>query len=332
MRYLLSFSSPWLLLASIIGVLIAAYWRYNYYKYPRYRYTLVSVFVQAGMGNGGLWRRTLLYILRVVSVALLVVLVAHPQLIDTSSKVYQEGIDIVLALDVSDSMQLFDDEALEHSRISVARDEAERFIEQREHDAFSIVVFGNDVISRAPLTLDKQFLKTIIRDIKIGMIDPQGTKLAQALIVAVNRLKDSMAKSKIIILLTDGTPTEDDSDPQIALTLAQKLSIKIYTVGIGGEHGGLLLHPLLGQPVACGIPLNKPLLKKIAQATGGQFFESKRPEDMRRIMATIDQLEKSSLQSPQFLTTYELGMPLLWLSFLLVLSELILSTYIWVML
>jgi len=143
------------------------------------------------------------------------------------------------------------------------------------------VIFAKDAVSRIPLTLDKKIINNLIGSLYIGILDPDGTVLSTAIITAANRLKKSDAKSKIMIVLTDGAPSETDVDPALAIELAQKLGIKIYTVGIGSDDDQLIMHPVLGMIAKPRI--NKALLTKIAHQTGGKFFLARNSKDMRTI-------------------------------------------------
>ena len=152
--------------------------------------------------------------------------------------------------------------------------------------------------------------------------------LATALITGANRLKQSTAKSKIMILLTDGEPSEYDSDPKIAIEIAQKLGIKIYTVGIGDDQQVMMQHPLYGRfPVKT--TLNKKLLTTIAQETGGKFFEAKKASDMRLIYDTIDRLEKTKIEAPIFTTYQDIFIPFIWILLGLLCMEIALRAFWW---
>ncbi len=159
------------------------------------------------------------------------------------------------------------------------------------------------------------------------MINPNGTVLSTALVTALNRLKTSKAKSKIIILLTDGEPTENDINPNIAIELAKQLDVKIYTIGIGSDNDQLFLDPMFGlRPKP---KINKILLSKIAHDTGGKFFLAHNAKDMRAIYDTIDSLEKTPTQAPIFNTYYDVFIPFVWIIIGLLLLELTLSSTIW---
>src|ERR1700733_2248312 len=221
----------WLVPAFVAFILLKCF----VYKPAFYRYSLAQTLIRTGHTQAPTHRRAFAAI-RMVILALLVFLMGKPQRIDYHSKITVDGNDIILVLDVSGSMQHRDYEDDERSRLEVAKDEACRFIHKRTNDALGLVIFGNDALSRIPLTLDKKMLQKAVDSLQIGVLDPEGTVLAKALVTAANRLKNSKAKSKVIILLTDGAPTPNDIDPAVAIQIAQKLGIKIYTIGIGGDE------------------------------------------------------------------------------------------------
>lgn len=327
MNYAFQLQYPYLFYCGIVLIALAAFYRLKFRRPLRYRFALVQRLQlgQTGRSASG----PTLFILRSCALALLVLLVARPQVVDTDSTVHVEGIDIILALDFSNSMQLFDDLNDRRSRIDVAKSEAIKFLEKRDNDQIGIVIFGQDAVSRCPLTLDKLLLKKIITELKLGVINPDGTVLGKGIVTALNRLKTSKAQTKIIILLTDGDPTPELDIPiPDALAVAKQLGVKIYTIGIGGEHGGLFEDPIFGVR-SIGFRMNKQLLDVIARETGGMSFEAKNPQDLERIYSTIDTLEKSEYETTIYKNVYDMFMPFLLVAIGLLLAELIASTIVW---
>ena len=215
-------------------------------------------------------------------------------------------------------------------RIDVAKKEAINFIEKRPDDPIGIVIFGKDALSRAPLTLDKKVLKRIVRTINLGIINPNYTSMGTGIATAINKLKRSQSKNKIIILLTDGKPTaETDKIPiETALKLAKKFKIKIYTVAIGNKNGGYVSSSFgLVQQVPDSIDEN--LLKNISNQTGGQFFRANSPKEMKKIYETINRLEKTKYETSMFSKYYEAIRSFIWLPMLLLMAELILKLFLW---
>lgn len=306
--------------------LLSLLYKVKFYKPVIYKYTLTSLLKKNAVAKN--YPKQILFLLKFISFLLLILLISKPQFVDTKSKINVEGIDIVLALDVSGSMMCFDDLKDRRTRIEVAKTEAIKFIEKRHNDQIGLVLFGKFTASRCPLTLDKNILYTIINDYKIGEINSDGTVLALAISNAANRLKYSKAKSKIVILLTDGEPSPPDIQPQVAINIAKKLGVKIYTIGIGNDHGGYAEHPLMGIYQA-GTSLNKKLLEKIANETGGQFFQAKNANDMQNIYETIDKLEKTDYETSIYTKYHDFFIPIIFFALLFILLELFLSTFIW---
>lgn len=307
--------------------LLALIYRLKFYKYPVYAYSLGDFLQAQGFAKSSNYKKILSF-LRAAVLVLLIFLIARPQWVDSSSRVNVEGVDIVLDIDVSGSMQVFDDIKDRRNRIQVAKDEAIRFAEKRPDDPIGVVIFAKDALSRCPLTLDKNILKEVIGELQLGYINPDGTSLGTGLATAVNRLRKSKAKSKIIILLTDGEPTPEKIEPSLAIDMAKQYGIKVYTIGIGNEDGGFIQHPFFGlQKVDFKIDVD--LLKKIAQETGGKFFRANNPAQMRQIYNTIDSLEKTEYQTDIFHRYYEAFLTFVWILLLLFFLEMFFRLYFW---
>ena len=314
-------------LYGVIPALIGALWyRWYSYKSPVYKYSLVSSLIAQDL-QVKTPHKAILATMRFVLLLVLALLIARPQLVDQQSKVIVEGIDIMMLLDVSGSMHLFDDLKDRRSRIDIAKKEAIKFIKKRENDPVGLVLFANEAVSRCPLTLDKKMLESIVDSTELGVINSEGTMITKGLVMALNRLKHSKAKSKIIILITDGAPTPGDLDPRIAIQLAKKFGIKIYAIGIGGD-GGFREHPMFGiEPI--NIPLNTQLLDALAQETGGRFFEARKSQDLAKIYDEINILEKSEYETDVYHKYYDIFMPFLWALLGLIMLELLLARYVW---
>ena len=188
-------------------------------------------------------------------------------------------------------------------------------------------MFGKDTVSRCPITSDKLLLKEVVQELKLGDIDSDGTMLITGMVTAANRLKHSSSKSKIMILLTDGEPSEGDMDPSIGIDVAKKLGIKVYTVGIGSEEERVFMHPLYG--LVAKPKVNKKLLEHIASQTGGRYFMAASAGDMRSIYDIIDKLETTQHEVPIFSAYYDLGVPFVVVIFGLLFVELLVSTFVW---
>lgn len=214
-----------------------------------------------------------------------------------SEKDYEtQGIDIVISLDISGSMLAEDFKP--QNRMFVAKEEAKKFVNGRTNDRIGLVVFAGKAYSQCPLTLDYRILNQLVDEVQIGMI-PDGTAVGMGLATAVNRLKDSAAKSKVIILLTDGENNAGNIDPITAAELAKTFGIKVYTIGVG--KGGLVdfpaVDPLFGKHyVQVEMEVDEFTLKRIADITGGRFFRARDTESLHEIYNTIDKLEKTEIK------------------------------------
>lgn len=314
--YALYIGTPVLFLSTI--------YRYLYYKKPIYLYSSLKHIAKPSSKN---WQEFVLFLLRFLGLLFLILAASRLRVPDARSKIAVNGIDIMLALDVSGSMQNNGQDTAK-SKFDIAKEEAIKFIEKRYDDSIGLALFGNYAVSRCPLTQDKNALKNLILDVQIGQIDPDGTVLANALLIAINRLKYSNAKSKIIILLTDGNPSYNDKQPEIAVDLARSLNIKIYTIGIGSDKPSYIYN-MFGTPIALVHGINTNLLENISKNTGGSFFLAKDPKELEEIYNQIDQLEKTEYQAPVYSKYFEYFMLFLWISVFLLILEMLLSTLFW---
>ncbi len=327
MEWLIQFAYPWVLYTFLPLVVLGVWYKFFRHKEPVYSYSLVTILHQAHL-TVRTPRKKILSFLRTLILIGLALLIARPQLVDKHSKVNIEGIDVMLALDVSGSMSWFDDPHDQRPRIDIAKEEAIKFIKKRDDDPIGVVLFGLEAVSRCPLTLDKTVLESIIQDIKLGIIDPDGTVLAKGLVTSINRLRKSESKTKIIILLTDGSPSPEDLNPAYPLKLAQEYGIKIYTIGIGGDYGGLQKDQF-GGIHQMGISVNRDLLRTIAEKTGGQYFEAKNQKDLSSIYDTIDKLEKTEYETNVYKKYWDIFMPFLWGLIILSSLELLVASFVW---
>ncbi len=301
------------LIPLFVGVFIYyVWWRPS----PRYVYPLTGSLAGTSRSSA----RWILTLLRSLVLLGLIILIARPQVVDERSKIPVEGVAIVVALDVSGSMQLFDDPHDRRSRVEVAKTEAIRFIEKRIDDPIGVVIFGNEVLTRCPLTLDKHILKEIIAKVAIGDVDAEGTALGSGLAMSINRLRKSTAKSKIVILLTDGVPQGDVIAPDTAIELAKQFGVKVYTIGIGRPGGGYL-EAYGGNIVQAQDSVDMTLLEKIARETKGKAFRADNPKQLRAIYDHIDLLEKTVQETSMYHQFYELFTRLIWVVMLLLCME-----------
>ncbi len=313
----------------IVGgiLLLGAFYRFWFYKPLRYNYPLTSFLAQYNQSASKV-PQYLIFFIRFFALCLLVLLTAGLRRVDRKSQIRMQGIDIMLLLDVSGSMQAFDDINNPCMRIDAAKKEAIRFIEGRNNDQLGLVLFGKHAVSRCPLTIDKNILIQIIKELSLGVIDPEGTMLAQGMLIAANRLKNSTTATKIMIVLTDGYPTPGDIPIEEVMLVIKKLGIKVYTIGIGSQEGAYIHHPLVGI-VPVQTPLNQELLQAIATQSGGASFLASNPDELREVYKAIDALEKTDRDVPIFTSYVDFFKELTLAALCLLSFEWLLTTLVW---
>jgi Ca-activated chloride channel family protein len=273
------------------------------------------------------------YLLRITALCLIVVALARPQFPIEESKIQTEGIDIVLALDVSTSM-LAEDFSLKGKRVNrldAVKDVVKSFIQGRENDRIGLIGFAARAYIVSPLTLDYSWLLQNLERVKIGMIE-DGTAIGLGLASSLNRLKDTKAKSKVIVLLTDGRNNAGDISPSLASETAKSLGIKVYTIGAGTK--GLAPYPgrdffgnKVYQPIK--IDIDEDTLMDIAAKTGAKYFRATDTQSLREIYSEIDKMEKTPIEEKGYLEYKELFTGFLGIALALILLEVGLSnTYL----
>lgn len=300
------FADPiWLFLLALVPVL----WAWRQFG-PWSRPPAVRWADAAGWTGGATWR---IYLTRLLAslpwfaLALAVVALARPQAGSRSVQITSEGIDIVLAIDASGSMKAEDFKP--NNRLYVARNVAAQFVDGREGDRIGLVVFSGEAYTQCPLTLDYGVLKQLIEAIDFGL-QPDGTAVGMAIANSINRLRKSQAKSKVVILLTDGRNNSGEIDPITAAEAARALRIKIYTIGVGveGEADYPVDDPLFGKRyVRMPSDVDDETLKKIAERTGGLYFRATSTEALRQIYARIDELEKTKVETREYIDYADRG-------------------------
>ncbi len=264
-------------------------------------------------------------LLRMVALTLGIVALARPQERNVTQERYAEGVDIVMVLDTSTSMRAQD---FRPNRFEAARDVAAEFIRGRISDRIGLIVFAAKAYTQTPLTLDYQFLLRMLDEVEVGAIE-DGTAIGTALATAVNRLKDTEAESKVIILLTDGQNNRGEVDPVTASEVAATLNVRIYAIGVGtyGEAPFVVDHPFSGrQRQMVPVEIDEDMLRAVSSKTGGQYFRATNKQALRDIYEQIGELEKTKIET-RIYTDYEERYALfLWPAFLLILLEVLLST------
>lgn len=257
-----------------------------------------EAFQLPGTSSWKVYMRHLPFVLRMLAIALLIVVLARLQSTNSWQNSSTEGIDIVMAMDISTSMLAED---LKPNRLEAAKDVAASFINGRQNDNIGLVVFAAESFTQCPLTIDHGVLLNLFKDIQPGIIQ-DGTAIGLGLANAVSRIKDSQAKSKVIILLTDGVNNTGEIAPVTAAEIAKTFGIRVYTIGVGTQ--GEAPYPI---PTAFGVQyqnvpveIDEQVLKQIASTTGGQYFRATDNSSLKEIYSEIDQLEKTKISVQEF--------------------------------
>ncbi|MCJ8167354.1 VWA domain-containing protein [Pontibacter sp. E15-1] len=265
-------------------------------------------------------------LLYVLFMLLVIVALARPQRVNEQVEQTAEGIDIVLVLDVSGSMELQD---IQPDRLTAAKEVALDFIGGRVQDRIGMVVFAGDAYSLAPLTTDYQLLRENINSIGFKMIPNDGTAIGSALAVAINRMRDSGAKSKVIILISDGENTAGSLDPELAAQLAYAYGIKLYTIGIGKDGQVPYTDTETGKTLFVETQLDESSLRKIATVGDGSFYRADSKDALQRIFQNINRMEKTEVTEKRFRDTQDYYQVYLkWALLLLLLWMLLKNTFI----
>ena len=247
------------------------------------------------------------FVLRMVLVVAVIVALARPQKTSDTSTVYAEGIDIVLLVDISTSMLAED---FQPNRIQAAKDVALNFIDGRTNDRIGLVIFAGQSFTQCPMTLDYRVLKDLLRQVKPGMVE-DGTAIGMGIAQGVNRIKDSQAKSKVMILLTDGVNNRGEIDPITAGQLAQSFGIRIYAIGVGtvGEAPYPVQTPFGVRYQNIPVDVDEKTLKAIADITQGEYFRATNNRALKQIYAQIDAMEKTRIEVRSYRSYAELFYP-----------------------
>ncbi|RZS99219.1 vWA domain-containing protein [Aquimarina brevivitae] len=270
--------------------------------------------------------RPVLFVLRLIVLSLIITALARPRTVDISTKTKTtRGIDIVMAIDVSASMLAKD---LRPNRLEALKDVAAEFIGGRPNDRIGLVVYAGESFTKTPITSDKAIVLSSLKEVRYDNILENGTAIGMGLATSVNRLKDSKAKSKVIILLTDGSNNAGFIDPKIASELAVEYGIKTYTIGLGTN--GMALAPVAILPNGSfqygrvQVEIDEELLKEIAKVTGGKYFRATNNKKLEQIYEEIDKLEKTDVEEFKFYNYEEKFRPLVLLAGLLLFVEFLL--------
>ena len=275
------------------------------------------------MGSSRIWMRHVLALMRLAVVALLIVVLARPQSSNQWEQVTSEGIDIVLCMDVSGSMQAMD---FKPNRLEASKDVGIQFVNARVNDRFGLVVFAGESFTQCPMTTDRAVVVNFLKDVDFGIIE-DGTAIGMGLATAINRVRESKAKSKVIILLTDGVNNRGDVGPVTAAEIAAGLGIRVYTIGVGSKgNAPIQVQDMFGRTVIRNMPveIDEDVLKEIARTTGGTYFRATDNNKLREIYQEIDRMEKTRLDVKQYSRKKEEYFPFLLAAMLILLFEVML--------
>jgi len=319
----ITFAYPWVLyVLLIIPVMIAWYIFRGMKVQSSVKYSSVNIFKDIPSTLREKLRH-IPFAVRLLAIGLLIVALARPQSFNSGENVTTEGIDIAMVLDISGSMLAED---LKPNRLEAAKNVIDNFIEGRISDRIGLVVFSRDAFTQCPLTIDYSVLRNLLLQIHSGMIE-DGTAIGNAIANGINRLKDSDAKSKIIILLTDGVNNSGEVDPISAAEMAKTFGIRVYTIGVGtrGEAPYPVQTPFGVRYQMMPVEIDEAVLQKISDITDGQYFRATNTQALKEIYDKIDKLEKTKIEITSYKNASEKYHSWLWGGLILLLIELGLS-------
>lgn len=319
----IEFASPHFLFGLIIIPILIIWYIFNCNKQQAYVRFSDTNFFDKLPKSWKTYSRHVIFILEIVALSLFIIALSRPQSSSKNQKINVEGIDIVLAMDISSSMLAAD---LKPDRLEASKAVASDFVSGRPEDRMGLIVFSGETFTQVPLTTDHAMMLNMLKDMKCGLLE-DGTAIGDGLASAVNRLKDSEAISKVVILLTDGDNNAGSIDPSTAAEMAKLFGIRVYTIGAGTR--GMAPYPV--QTPFGGVKyqqvevnINEPLLQSIADETGGKYFRAESKEKLQQIYDEIDKMERSKIEINEYKRLHEefypfviWGLILLFLSFIL---------------
>lgn len=321
------FEYPQLLWLLVVPFLLAVLYLYRELcgRNPHVRVSTIAPWLSGGTSVLS-WMRHLPFVLRTAALCLIIVAIARPRSSNRTEKIDTEGIDIVLAMDVSTSMLARD---FEPDRISAAKDIAIEFIAQRPTDRMGIVVFAGESYTQCPLTTDRATLINLMKEIQTGLIE-DGTAIGNGLATAVARIKESSAKSRVVILLTDGVNNRGEITPATAAEIAKTYGIRVYTIGVGAN--GTAPYPFMTpwgvEMQNVEVEIDEDLLRQIAETTGGRYFRATDNTKLAEIYGEINKMEKAKTTIDSFPVYKELFSGFALVALICLLAELLLRVFI----
>ncbi|HQQ82549.1 MAG TPA: VWA domain-containing protein [Cyclobacteriaceae bacterium] len=308
---------------ALVPVLIVIRWVWRYY----FNQKLPVAFIKSDLKSTALtWLRLIPDLILTLAIVLILVALARPQKTNEKVEQWTEGIDIMLAIDISQSMQIED---FTPNRLEAAKEVARNFIKGRMQDRIGLVVFSGDAFSLTPLTTDYTLLNAYLNELNFDMIESRGTAIGSALAVVTNRMRESESKSKVCILLSDGDNTAGNIDPITSAELASAYNIKIYTIVVGKEGMVPYGKDFFGRPNMVENTVDESTMRKIAQIGSGEFFRVADNEALQAVFRKIDQYEKAEIKETRFKDTTDFYFIYLrWAIVLLVIWLLLKSTFV----
>lgn len=323
----ITFAYPFvLLLLLLVPALAYWYWKKRDAISPSFTFSSLQIFGRTPKS----FKEKLAHLpawLKITALAFFIVAAARPQTFSSGENFYAEGIDIAMVLDISGSMLAED---FKPNRVEAAKKVIDEFIAGRTNDKIGLVVFSGESFTQCPLTIDYSVLRNLLKEIRTGMIE-DGTAIGNAIANGVNRLKDSKAKSKVMVLLTDGVNNRGEIDPLTAAQIAQKFGIRIYTVGVGtiGEAPYPFQTPFGIRYQMVPVEIDENILKQISGITGGKYFRATDNRKLVQIYEEIDRLEKTRVEVTSYRNAKELFYNWAFIGLFLLLTDLGLSrTYL----
>jgi Ca-activated chloride channel family protein len=303
----IAFENGWFLWFLFVIPLLIVYYIYRQGKASAPVTLSTAGFLAGGKKTFRHYLRHILFVLRLMAIAAVTVVIARPQNVDKWQSSATEGIDIIMALDVSGSMLARD---FNPDRLEASKNVATEFISGRPYDRIGLTVFSGESFTQCPLTTDHAVLINLLREVKSGIIE-DGTAIGVGLATAINRIKDSDAISKVVILLTDGVNNTGSIDPVTAAEIAKTFGIRVYTVGVGsmGFADYPVQTPFGMRYQKMQVEIDEALLQRIAEMTGGQYFRAVDNTSLQRVYAEIDKLEKSKIETREHSKREEVFMP-----------------------
>lgn len=309
----------WLLL--IIPIIAWYIWKQKN-AYASLQYSSLRGFAQLRKSKK-VYMRHLPFLFRLLALILLIIALARPQSTNRLQDITSEGIDIMISLDISGSMMAMD---FKPNRMEAAKEVAIEFINMRASDRLGLTIFAGEAFTMCPLTTDHAVLINLMRDVQTGMIE-DGTAIGMGLAAAVNRIKDSESRSKVIILLSDGENNRGQIAPLTAAEIARTFGVRVYTIGVGTiGTAPMPIQTVFGQQIQdVEVRIDEQMLQEIADITGGRYFRATDRQGLNAIYKEIDQLEKHQIEVQEYVKHSEEFLPFALLALIFLLAELLLK-------